>query len=359
MRDPPRNEEPYGPLRRDVRLLGSLLGRRARRAGGRGVPRRRGARSGRARGARASIGDPSVVRDAVRALSADEQAPYAARVRDLLPAREHRRAAPPAPAAARLRRRGAERRASRSRTRSPACARSRRRSCAGGSPTSRSSSSSPRTRPRRRGGRCCGRTCGSPSSSTRLDEPGLSSAGARRARGGSSPRRSRSSGRPTRCAANGPSVGRRDPARALVLRGEPLRRRRARSCATTGGWRPGAPAAVLVRQLDRRRPRREPGGGRRDDPRRSSGPARRRSRATAPTCASSRSRSPRAARSCDVSPELERVDRRATSGSCTRLPGSARPDDEREPYRASSRSCGGGSATTATPTPRSCSPTSR
>ena len=68
---------------------------------------------------------------------------------------------------------------------------------------------------------------------------------------------------------------------------------------------PGAPAAALVRQLDRRRPRRQPGGRpRRRSWRRSSGRASRRSRATAPTSGRSRSRSRRARSLVGVSEEL-------------------------------------------------------
>ncbi len=64
-----------------------------------------------------------------------------------------------------------------------------------------------------------------------------------------------------------PRVERRDPPRAVVLRGEPLRRRRA-AASRLPPARPGRPSAVLVRHLDRRRPRRQPRRRRRDDRRR-------------------------------------------------------------------------------------------
>ena len=57
-----------------------------------------------------------------------------------------------------------------------------------------------------------------------------------------------------------PAAGRRrDPPRAVVLRGEPVRRGRA-AAARLPPPLPGRAAAVLVRELDRRRPRRQPGG---------------------------------------------------------------------------------------------------
>jgi phosphoenolpyruvate carboxylase len=73
MSDPVRQEEPYGPLRRDVRLLGSLLGRVLVEQEGEAFladEERVRARSRRSR----EIGDPSAVRDAVRELSPEAQA---------------------------------------------------------------------------------------------------------------------------------------------------------------------------------------------------------------------------------------------------------------------------------------------
>ena len=151
---------------------------------------------------------------------------------------------------------------------------------------------------------------------------------------------------------------RRDPARALVLRGEPVRRRRA-AAREYRRRRARRAAAVLVRHLDRRRPRRQSRGRpARRSSRRSSAPASRRSRATATRCA----RSPIALSSSrslvDVSPELEESIAR-DERECTRLPRRPRPDDSTESRTGgSSRSCGGGSGTTATRRPTSCSPTS-
>ncbi len=68
-----REEGPYGPLRRDVRLLGSLLGRVLVEQEGEGflaAEEQIRASSRRSR----DIGDPSVVRDAVRQLSPRGQA---------------------------------------------------------------------------------------------------------------------------------------------------------------------------------------------------------------------------------------------------------------------------------------------
>jgi phosphoenolpyruvate carboxylase len=70
---PPRREEPYGPLRRDVRLLGSLLGRVLVDQEGAGFLEAEERVRASARRSR-ELGDPSIVRDAVRRLSADEQA---------------------------------------------------------------------------------------------------------------------------------------------------------------------------------------------------------------------------------------------------------------------------------------------
>jgi phosphoenolpyruvate carboxylase len=71
MRDA-RNEEPYGPLRRDVRLLGSLLGRVLVEQEGEeflATEERVRASARRSR----ELGDPAGVREAVRGLSPDEQ----------------------------------------------------------------------------------------------------------------------------------------------------------------------------------------------------------------------------------------------------------------------------------------------
>jgi len=68
-----RNEEPYGPLRRDVRLLGSLLGRVLVEQEGEAFLAAEEQIRASARRSR-EIGDPSAVRDAVRELSPDAQA---------------------------------------------------------------------------------------------------------------------------------------------------------------------------------------------------------------------------------------------------------------------------------------------
>lgn len=73
MRDPARQEEPYGPLRRDVRLLGSLLGRVLVEQEGEAFLATEERVRASARRSR-EIGDPSVVREAVRELSPDTQA---------------------------------------------------------------------------------------------------------------------------------------------------------------------------------------------------------------------------------------------------------------------------------------------
>ncbi len=73
MRSPAREEEPFGPLRRDVRLLGSLLGRVLVEQEGEAFLAAEERIRARARHAR-EVGDPSAVREAVRALAPDEQA---------------------------------------------------------------------------------------------------------------------------------------------------------------------------------------------------------------------------------------------------------------------------------------------
>src|SRR5262249_32651303 len=71
--DVPRHEEPYGPLRRDVRLLGSLLGTVLVDQEGQAFLDAEERVRASARRSR-EIGDSSIVRDAVRALSASDQA---------------------------------------------------------------------------------------------------------------------------------------------------------------------------------------------------------------------------------------------------------------------------------------------
>ena len=91
--------------------------------------------------------------------------------------------------------------------------------------TSRSSSCSPRTRPRRRGARCCRRTSASPRCSTALDDPMLTP----RERDGDRRRPRRGDHGPVadrRGARRAAARDRRDPPRPLVLRGEPARRGR-------------------------------------------------------------------------------------------------------------------------------------
>ncbi len=73
MRDTDRHQEPYGPLRRDVRLLGSLLGRVLVEQESDGFLASEERVRASARRAR-EVGDPTIVREAVRALSPDEQA---------------------------------------------------------------------------------------------------------------------------------------------------------------------------------------------------------------------------------------------------------------------------------------------
>ena len=70
--DPVRHEEPYGPLRRDVRLLGSLLGRVLVEQEGEAFLAAEERIRAAARHSR-EVGDPAYVRDAVRALPPDDQ----------------------------------------------------------------------------------------------------------------------------------------------------------------------------------------------------------------------------------------------------------------------------------------------
>ncbi|HEY4349035.1 MAG TPA: phosphoenolpyruvate carboxylase [Gaiellaceae bacterium] len=73
MTDFARHDEPYGPLRRDVRLLGSLLGAVLVDQEGQAFLDAEERIRASARQSR-EVGDPAVVRDAVRALSPDAQA---------------------------------------------------------------------------------------------------------------------------------------------------------------------------------------------------------------------------------------------------------------------------------------------
>ncbi len=73
MHDPARDEGPYGPLRRDVRLLGSILGGVLVEQEGEGLLAAEEHVRAAARRSR-EIGDPSIVREAVRSLQPDDQA---------------------------------------------------------------------------------------------------------------------------------------------------------------------------------------------------------------------------------------------------------------------------------------------
>ena len=257
------------------------------------------------------------VREAVRALPPEEPGDDAARLRALLPAREHRRAAPPPapPARVRATRRGAARvarrgvRAAGGRARGRAAARGSRDVSLELVLTAHPTEATRRTLLR---------------AHVRIAEL-LARARRPDAHRASSGRELEDElaeeitllWQTDEVRGDRPRVGRRDPARALVLRGEPVRRGRARCCAAYRRLLPGRAAAVLVRQLDRRRPRRQPGGRRRDDRARRSSSARelgaralprRRARARA-------SRSRRAARS-SASRTSSRSRSRATSASC-------------------------------------------
>ena len=236
-------------------------------------PTRSGSARSRARHARAASLDE--LREAVRALALDAAGARAARVRALLPAREHRRAAPPhpppprstsrGPAAARVARRGvrAPRRGRRRRRTS-----SRRRLAVGlararahGAPDRGDAADDPAPR-----------TCASPSCSARSTTR-RSPAAARRRRGPRSPRRSPCSGRRTRCARSGRAssdeirhglwffeleparrragAARRAPA-ARARRADPAPLRHAGSAATRTATRPSG-RTTIAEALERAR----------------------------------------------------------------------------------------------------------
>ena len=73
MAAPPRSEEPYGPLRRDVRLLGGLLGQVLVEQEGEAFLAAEERIRASARSSR-ELGDPAIVRDAVRELRPADQA---------------------------------------------------------------------------------------------------------------------------------------------------------------------------------------------------------------------------------------------------------------------------------------------
>ena len=340
------------PLRRDVRLLGEILGRviveqegqafldleeRIRalsRAGRARAAARRAARGGRGARPRDPGQDP-------------------ARVRDLLPAREPRRAAPPTAAAARVRARGARpARVARGGVR-PARGRGPRRPAA---ERLAASSSSPRTRPRRRGARSSPRTSGSrtgsPSSTTRACR-------ARRRPGWrlASPRRSPPSGRPTRCATSGrasstrSATGSGSSRRASGTRRRacspptgrtcPARRCRCASARGSAATQDGNPATG---------PRHGGGGARRGAPARAGA-------ATATRCASWRARS--ASPRTSPAPPMSCSSRsRATSGSWPTTPPRSARRTRASRTGASCRSSGGACAPTTTRRPTRSSPTS-
>ena len=150
-------------LRGNVRLLGNLLGRVLVEQEGERLleleERIRQPRARRPAGRRGRLG--RAVRDRARA-AARGAGDDAARVRPLLPAREHRRAAPPDPPPPRLRSARAACSASRWPRRSPAwlCWNLGRRSCGGRPRGSPSSSAGPLTSPSGRRSRPSPRTGG-------------------------------------------------------------------------------------------------------------------------------------------------------------------------------------------------------
>ena len=201
-REDSRREEPYGPLRRDVRLLGDVLGQvLVEQEGEEFLAAEEHVRAA-ARQSR-EVGDPAIVREAVRALAPDDQAKmlraFALYFQLANAAEQHHR----------IRRRREDEHAGLVTRESLEEAfelladvpedelhRAARRHLA-------SSSCSPRTRPRRRGARCSQahvRIAGMLDRARRRD---ADAARARRRSTSAWPRRSRSCGRPTRCAASG------------------------------------------------------------------------------------------------------------------------------------------------------------
>ena len=219
-----RHEEPYGPLRRDVRLLGALLGQVLVEQEGEEFlateEHVRAARAAVARGRRP--GDRARGRPRARAGRPGEDAP---RVRALLPARERRRAAPPHPPPPRGRARGPRHarvarggvRAARRRARGRAAPPARRhlaRARADRAPDRGDAAhAAPGARPHRRA----------------ADRARRRDADAARARGDRRPpgRGDHGDVADRRGARRAAARDRRDPPRALVLRGEPARRGRA------------------------------------------------------------------------------------------------------------------------------------
>ena len=245
-------------LRANVRLLGDVLGRVLVEQGGEELlaveERIRGLLATRAR-RRATA--PSSTRRFARS-SSSTAGRRAARVLALLPAREHRRAAPPAAAPARSTSTRGACRASRSPTPSRACARP-------GSATTSSRAAVAAARGRARPHRAPDRgdpphvLAGAPAprggaAAARRPELPHSRAAASRS---SSRRRSRSSGRPTRCVARGRASSTRSAtgsgsSRTSLLDAAP------RSCATLRDAIPGAPPPLRLRHVDRRRHGRQP-----------------------------------------------------------------------------------------------------
>ena len=185
------------------------------------------------------VGDPAIVREAVRALPPEGQGPmlraFALYFQLANTAEQHHRL---------RRRREYERRGA-------GAARVARGGvrAAGGGAGGRAAAAARRrlararadrpSRPRRRGARCSRRTSGSPSCSRHLDDPTLT----RRERAELEDEAGRGDHDPLadrRGARRAAARRRRDPSRALVLRGEPVRRGRAPSAATTGAASRGA-----------------------------------------------------------------------------------------------------------------------
>ena len=149
---------------------------------------------------------------------------------------------------------------------------------------------------------------------------------------------------------------RRDPARALVLRGEPVRRGRAAAARVPAALPAGAPppfsfGSWIGGDIDG-----NPEVGRRDGPGRARAGARDRcSAATAATCASSLIALASSRSLVGVSDELEESIARDERECAGYRDDAASDDVDRARTGGSSRTCGGGSRTTATPRRRSCS----